>query len=168
MQSACLALLPTTTPSPLRHVLGRGAPHKRVLELLEKALVDHLAEVLHAGAAAILTAMKRTTLRSGVGLVRGVRTDVAMRLVQFLLCSLEVEAVRCAMAGTKSCQHPPRPTPPTAGAQRAPTSASALSQLCSPPPTTHLPTHKPQLYTPQHHWVPKVGLVAHFLGEHPH
>lgn len=41
---------------PLRHVLGRGAPHQCVLELPQQALVDHLAKVLHAGAAAVLAA----------------------------------------------------------------------------------------------------------------
>lgn len=46
----------TQAHPPLRHVLGRGAPDERVLELPQQALVDHLAKVLHAGAAAVVAA----------------------------------------------------------------------------------------------------------------
>ena len=31
----------------LRHVLGAGAPHERVLEIIEQPFVDLFAEVLH-------------------------------------------------------------------------------------------------------------------------
>lgn len=53
---------------PLRHVLGGGAPDQGILELSQQALMDALAKVLHAGAAAVVTAhMQRSEGEGGGG-----------------------------------------------------------------------------------------------------